>query len=689
MHILRSPFVAPTLARARTRALRLLLSAIFLTACADDDRERDELAVAMCGEAGCDSGDDAVVREDDGAVSPEPSPDSGDETPVSDTGTAGDRDAGASEQDASSDTSDAGSEPAVDAGNSDAQVSDAAADAGTTALDAGTGSDASSQLDAGASADANAPLDANTSSDAGSTLDANTQSDAGPPFVPVRFSASDHGASALLSEDRLSVENRGELWGNARSDAVIAPGSGVFYFEAQRVIESLGGYGVGIATAAASLNDEVYASAAYKGLSTDGSFTGGPATCTGALGFQDAENKFYYGFVVDYRGSTARLHYVLDDGAGGVEVTRSCTTTLSGPIYILYTGARWEVGFQMRINTGADTTNHPFHFSAAQVRAALNAVSESGAANALVLGFARTRALPLSASPVLSVTPAADFSVTAGVSVMLTATASDAEEGNLTSSIRWRDLSTQHHAPLTGTGGSFSFTAGLGRHPIFVSVRDSVGRTVTRTVIVNATGSLPRANPARMVVDDLSDPSTTLIAPDGLRVDVRATAKKGVRCNQGIYGQYWYFEATRNGPAVNEGVGLMIREGSLDPYDFVNVPWSMSINLLGSSWYNLNWFAEWDSANTRYGFAVDYRGIHPIVHIIIGGQYHRTLRMKDVWTPLYPIVYGNPSYSPPSADPGYDITVNFGASAFQFGNPAAILQGAGIDTSGLVLGWGL
>jgi hypothetical protein len=238
-----------------------------------------------------------------------------------------------------------------------------------------------------------------------------------------------------------------------------------------------------------------------------------------------------------------------------------------------------------------------------------------------------------------------------------------------------------------GSGGSFSFVAGLGHHPVLMTVTDSVGRTATRTVMVNATGTLANVGPVRMVVDDLSDPVSTIISePDGLSVDVQATTKKGVRCNQGIYGNFWYFEATRNGAPVNEGVGLMIRDGSLNPYDFVDVPWSMSINLSGSAWYNLNSISSWDPAQNHYGFAVDYREANPIVYIIIGGVLHDRLVMKDAWTPIYPIVYGNPSYPSSSPDPGYDITVNFGATAFSY-NPAAILGPT--YAAGLQLGWGV
>jgi hypothetical protein len=60
--------------------------------------------------------------------------------------------------------------------------------------------------------------------------------------------------------------------------------------------------------------------------------------------------------------------------------------------------------------------------------------------------------------------------------------------------------------------------------------------------------------------------------------------------------------------------------------------------------------------------------------------------MKDVWVPIFPIVYGNQQ-----SGSGPDVSVNFGAntgtSPFAL-NPAGVLAGASVSTSGLVVGWG-
>jgi hypothetical protein len=104
-------------------------------------------------------------------------------------------------------------------------------------------------------------------------------------------------------------------------------------------------------------------------------------------------------------------------------------------------------------------------------------------------------------------------------------------------------------------------------------------------------------------------------------------------------------------------------------------------------WINLLEAGDWPDSDTDtvYGFAVDYRGEHPLVHILISGKLQTTLTLPDVWVPLYPMVYGNPPDAPLS---GYDMTLNFGASAFAM-DAKAVLTAAEVDATELELGWGL
>jgi hypothetical protein len=57
------------------------------------------------------------------------------------------------------------------------------------------------------------------------------------------------------------------------------------------------------------------------------------------------------------------------------------------------------------------------------------------------------------------------------------------------------------------------------------------------------------------------------------------------------------------------------------------------------------------------------------------------LTLDDVWVPLYPMVYGNPT---DTAAPAADVTLNFGATPFKYDPRPAL----GASASGLELRWG-
>jgi hypothetical protein len=103
-------------------------------------------------------------------------------------------------------------------------------------------------------------------------------------------------------------------------------------------------------------------------------------------------------------------------------------------------------------------------------------------------------------------------------------------------------------------------------------------------------------------------------------------------------------------------------------------------------WIDLIDAGDWarDPSDADYGFAVDYRGEHPRVHILIRGALQTTLELDEVWVPLYPMLYGNPPDAPLA---GSDLTINFGARPFVF-DARAILSAAGVDATALQMGWG-
>jgi hypothetical protein len=157
----------------------------------------------------------------------------------------------------------------------------------------------------------------------------------------------------------------------------------------------------------------------------------------------------------------------------------------------------------------------------------------------------------------------------------------------------------------------------------------------------------------------------------------------GIRANQGLYGGFQYFEITRLTDPVNMGGGLVILEGDLNPYDYSNVPPSVSINTLGGTWESIMFRSGYDTANAVYGYAVDYRGDNPIVYWIVNDVVIDETVMEDVFVPIYPMLYGNETYE---GEP-YDESINFGASAFSL-DVCTALANHGVDTTELDVGWG-
>ena len=62
-----------------------------------------------------------------------------------------------------------------------------------------------------------------------------------------------------------------------------------------------------------------------------------------------------------------------------------------------------------------------------------------------------------------------------------------------------------------------------------------------------------------------------------------------------------------------------------------------------------------------------------------------TIVMDDVTTPLYPMLYGNPTgFTVPGE---FDEAINFGATAFA-NDAITALTAEGVDLTGFGLGWG-
>jgi hypothetical protein len=416
--------------------------------------------------------------------------------------------------------------------------------------------------------------------------------------------------------------------------------------------------------------------------------TGGIDYANAFQGIFDAEETEHYGLVVDYRGVNPIVHAIVRDFDWDAlevrpHVARTLTmTTVTTPVFILAAGLRTVVGAEIEINPGNDTTTFPFHYDA---DALLRAAGLGDTADALVMGWGSTYAGPADAPPVITVS--ASQSVGNGDTVMVTASAHDAEDGDLGASITWELLSSPYYdGRVTGAGESFVFDAlGVGLHPALARVVDSAGQVSEQIVRVSVSDPLPTYPTVTLASDALSGAGVLL---DATSTQVRFTGlgKMGIRANQGCYGCFAYFEFTRLHEAQNMGGGLVTGVGNMNPFGWEDVPQSVAINVLGGSWRNLIPKASFPgpaSGFDTYGVAVDYRGEHPTVYVIVDDVLHYEVVLDDVWTELYPMLYGNPLDTAPG---NYDESINFGASPFVY-DPVAVLGDVGVDATGMTLGW--
>jgi hypothetical protein len=132
--------------------------------------------------------------------------------------------------------------------------------------------------------------------------------------------------------------------------------------------------------------------------------------------------------------------------------------------------------------------------------------------------------ITVSTTPVANTAPAATIAspangatVTLGTSTTFTGSASDTEEGNLTSSLVWRsNLDGQ-----IGTGGSFTRTLTAGTHTITATVTDSGGLTTQRGITVSVAAA-PATNTAPVVT--IASPPNGATATAGIALTFSGSA---------------------------------------------------------------------------------------------------------------------------------------------------------------------
>jgi len=203
---------------------------------------------------------------------------------------------------------------------------------------------------------------------------------------------------------------------------------------------------------------------------------------------------------------------------------------------------------------------------------------------------------------------------------------------------------------------------------------------------------VPLAPRVHWVVDENTDPGITL-SEDLLGASYSTLQKNAMRANQGMIGQFRYWESRRVVPAeqlASLGQGFITAEARIDPYCCVSnnlvprvAPPSMGVNSANNSvGRNLVFQDSYGEETAHWGFAVDYRGARPIVYVIANDDLVSTLVLDDVFTPIFPMFYGDPFA------PTLGHEANFGERAFTL-DPVAVLQGAGVSAAGLELGWGV
>lgn len=177
------------------------------------------------------------------------------------------------------------------------------------------------------------------------------------------------------------------------------------------------------------------------------------------------------------------------------------------------------------------------------------------------------------------------------------------------------------------------------------------------------------------------------VSPDKLTISYSVDHKEAIRANQGMIGEFRYWEAHREIPQLgNLGQGFVSEYGKINDYccvspDYTDTPPSMSLNSAAGVWRNLVAQQVYDTNNDFYGFACDYRGDRPIIYSIVGGELVNTMVLDDMFTPIHPMLYGNPQGAVPAN------SANFGETPFVY-DAYTILENAGVDVSELVLGWG-
>ncbi len=187
--------------------------------------------------------------------------------------------------------------------------------------------------------------------------------------------------------------------------------------------------------------------------------------------------------------------------------------------------------------------------------------------------------------------------------------------------------------------------------------------------------------------------------------------KRAVRANEGVrQGEFRYFETRRLGPPENLGHGILLGQSRIDPYCCFDsgvqptppnpiTPPSMGLNSVGGVFVQLvlvpqfSHYPDYDPAQTVVqGFAVDYRGVDPVVYVVMtdgAGAMTISLPMPVpgfAGAQALPMLYGHPNLNnaPRSA-------VNLGLGRFHYDVEAirSVLASRGVNVVTFAPGVGI
>ena len=143
---------------------------------------------------------------------------------------------------------------------------------------------------------------------------------------------------------------------------------------------------------------------------------------------------------------------------------------------------------------------------------------------------------------------------------------------------------------------------------------------------------------------------TIQLTPDRLGVIFTEWGHRGVRSVKAVMpgSGFYYFEGRREVGTANYGFGVAAAAAPLDNYGGVTAD-SLGCNVLGSCRVDDTFAFNLTGVQDTYGFAVDYRGTNPIIHVIVSqtlagpGEFVGSATLDQVTGPVYILVYGNNS----------------------------------------------